>query len=87
LKIDVAGEYAFNANAGYDRCALYINGELICPFRDGEGKVAKAMLEKGMVPIQVVAMVGNSQCLIKWQPPGTGDLAAIPPTVMFHTRN
>jgi hypothetical protein len=85
LKIDEAGEYAFNADSTYDRVALYINGKLICPFRDGEQTVAKVTLEKGMVPIQVVGMVlTRGECKIQWQPPGAAALGPIPSTVMFH---
>jgi hypothetical protein len=86
LKIDVAGEYTFNATAGYDRVALYVNNELICPFRDGEQKKASLKLEKGMIPIQAVGMAGSDhQFSILWQPPEAKSLTPIPPTVMFYS--
>ncbi|HUE70154.1 MAG TPA: hypothetical protein VMP01_04625 [Pirellulaceae bacterium] len=86
LKIDESGEYAFNADSTYDRVALYIKGELICPFRDGETTVAKITLEKGIVPIQVVGMVlTRGECKIQWQPPSAKSLGAIPPAAMLHT--
>jgi hypothetical protein len=85
LKIDEPGEYAFNAIAGHDRCALYINGELLCPFRDGEEKIARVTLEKGMVPIRIAGMVvPDGQCSITWQPPGAKQLSPIPTAVLFH---
>jgi len=86
LRIDVAGDYLFNAAAGYDRVALYIDSNLVCPFRDGENASATVKLEKGMVPIQVACMpLRDGIFRVKWQPPGTVELSAIPPTVMFHT--
>ena len=88
LKIEAAGDYSFNADAGHDRVALYINGEPICPFRDGESRIATVALEKGMASIMVVSMVvPDGQCRIKWQPPGTTLLTPIPATIMFHTRD
>lgn len=88
LKIEEPGEYAFNATAGHDRCALYINGELLCPFRDGEEKIARVTLEKGLVPIQVVGMVvPDGQCSITWQPPGAKQLSPIPTSAMCFAAN
>jgi hypothetical protein len=85
LKIDEPGEYAFNAIAGHDRVALYINGEILCSFRDGEEKIVRVTLEKGMVPILVAGMVvPDGQCSIKWQPPGAKQLGPIPTAVMFY---
>jgi|GEM_PF-6950281 len=86
LKIDEPGEYAFNAIAGHDRCALYLNGELVCPFRDGEDKIVRVTLEKGMIPFQLAGMVvPDGQCSVRWQPPGATELSPIPTAVLFCT--
>ena len=44
LQVDKAGDYVFNANNFYDRNALYIDGKLVCPYRDGEQTEQKVTL-------------------------------------------
>jgi len=84
LKIDVPGEYAFNGNCFYDRNALLVAGKLLCPYRDGENKVNRIVLNKGLFPIVVQGFVeARGQVDIKWQPPGQSELCPIPPQALF----
>ncbi|MCE9604068.1 MAG: hypothetical protein K8U03_04110 [Planctomycetia bacterium] len=84
LKIDVAGDYLFSTNSTWDRNSLSVNGQMICPYRDGEQTVAKIRLEKGYVPIVCggyFASRGTTQ--VTWQPPGAQALMPIPSELFF----
>lgn len=84
LKLDRPGEYAFYSNAGFDRDALYVNGELLMKFRLGEIVVVRTTLPAGMVPIEIIGYVLGKQTDIQWCPPGQRELSAVPPDVLFH---
>src|SRR5581483_9968415 len=75
---------AFYSNGGYDRDALAINGNWILKFRTGEAKVARVTLEPGLVPIEIIGYVLNSQVDVQWTPPGQRELSPIPTTALFH---
>ncbi|MBI1314020.1 hypothetical protein GC176_22220 [bacterium] len=84
LKIETAGEYIFNANNFYDRNALFIDGELICPYRDGEHKEQTAALTAGLHEIVVAGYVeARGTVTIQWKPPGQEKLAPISEQLLF----
>jgi hypothetical protein len=84
LKVEEAGRYKFNANAFYDRTALYVDGELVCPFRDGEATVREIDLLPGYVPITSIAYVESPDPIrVQWQPPNQSVLSPIPEKLLF----
>ncbi|MHC4879586.1 MAG: WD40 repeat domain-containing protein [Planctomycetota bacterium] len=86
LKIDDAGEYVFNANNFYDRNALFIDGKLICPYRDGEHTEQKVVLTSGLHEIAVVGYVeARGTVAILWKPPAAEKLSSIPENRLFCT--
>ncbi len=86
LRIDKAGDYVFNSNSFYDRNALYVNGKLVCPYRDGETKTATIALEAGYVPIQSVGSTdARGTVRVKWTRPGDRGLSDVPAEVLFHS--
>ena len=40
LKIEKAGEYAFDSNNFYDRNVLMIDGRIVCGYGGGEAKIS-----------------------------------------------
>jgi hypothetical protein len=84
LRIDVAGDYAFQTNAGYDRAALYLDGRAVNPFRDGETKQSTVHLDPGMVPIAIVGWTIYDHVRTHWLPPGAAEPTLIPTALLFH---
>jgi len=85
LQVPVTGTYVFNSNSFYDRNALFLDGKLVCGFRDGEGKQVSVQLSKGLVPIMSVGYIharGNAR--VRWKPPGADGLMPIPADLLFH---
>lgn len=85
LLIKQAGEYTFNSNSHYDRNALYINGKLLCGYRDGEGKRQTISLSKGLVAIHSIGFVAaRGSVAVRWLPPGQKDPSEIPEELLYH---
>lgn len=84
LRIDKAGEYRFLAKNFYDRNTLSINGQMVCPYRDGDDMIVTVKLEKGFVPITCVGYVNaRGSVQVTWQPPGAQAMQPIPAEIMF----
>lgn len=84
LKVDVSGEYVFNANNFYDRNAFFIDGKLLCPYRDGERTEARISLAEGLHPIIVAGYVeSRGTVTISWKPPTQNELKPIPDSRLF----
>lgn len=85
LLIKQAGEYSFNSNNFYDRNALYINGKVLCGYRDGEGKRQAITLPKGLVAIHSIGFVSARGSVgVRWLPPGQKDPSVIPEELLYH---
>jgi len=85
LKIEKAGQYEFKSVNYYDRNALYIDGKLICKYRDGEKTVVKTTLPVGYVTIASVGYVeARGSVLVQWIPPGETELSDIPAEQLVH---
>lgn len=84
LKIDEPGEYAFRSDNYYDRNMLYVDGQLVCKFRDGETTVNRIILDEGLVPIVCVGLYEcRGEIKVTWQPPGARELESIPTDRLF----
>lgn len=91
LKIDQPGEYEFRTYNHYDRNALYVAGQLVCPYR---GSVAggsepsgkeRIVLRKGVIPIVSVGYVDAKGSVdVTWRRPGEKEFSAIPVAVLLH---
>jgi hypothetical protein len=91
LRIDEPGEYRFRTYNFYDRNALLVGGQIVCPYR---GSVAngtepadreRITLRKGYVPIAVAGYVdGRGSVAVTWMPPGQNAYAPIPKELLFH---
>jgi len=85
LKIDEPGEYTFKSDNFYDLNALYVNGLLLCPFRDIDNVGHKITLEKGLVPIASVGyVIGRGTADVKWKVPGQEAFSDIPADRLLH---
>jgi serine/threonine protein kinase len=85
LKVDLAGEYRFLSNNFYDRNALYVDGTLVCKYRDGEKTVSKIELQPGLVPIASIGYIaGRDTVDVQWAPPGQASMSEIPTDRLFY---
>lgn len=79
LLIKKAGVYEFQSDSFYDRNELFIDGEVVCGFRDGEETTGSVSLKKGIVPFRLVGFVeSRGSAEVKWRPPGQDELSGIP---------
>lgn len=91
LHIDQPGEYEFRTYNHYDRNALYVAGQLICPYRgsvtggsEPSGK-ERITLRKGYVPIVSVGYVdAKGGVEVTWKPPSQKEFLPIPAGLLFH---
>ncbi len=91
LRIDEPGVYSFKTYNFYDRNALFLDGNLVCPYRgsvsggtDPAGK-EKILLKKGYVPIMSVGYVdARGSAEVRWKPPGQDQWSAIPTDLLSH---
>jgi len=85
LSIEADGEYAFRSDGFYDRTALYIDGALVCPYRDFESNIARISLKKGLVLIESVGMADSrGEVKVDWMPPGEREMQPIPTNLLVH---
>ncbi len=71
LKIEKAGPYEFKSVNFYDRNALYIDGKLVCKYRDGEKTVVKRCYLLVMSRFASVGYVeARGSVLVQWIHPG-----------------
>ena len=85
LKIEKSGTYGFRTNSDFDRNELIVDGKIVCPFRDGEGKHQSIELKEGLVPIVSVGYVRQTRYTsVKWKPPGQEEWSDIPTNLLFH---
>ncbi|MEM9283455.1 MAG: hypothetical protein AAGA96_16650 [Verrucomicrobiota bacterium] len=88
LKISKSGLYEFRTDSYYDRSELIIDGDIICPFRDGSETVQKANLEKGLRNIECIGFVASRGetigVTVEWRPPGQREFGPIPTKLLFH---
>ncbi|HTN77234.1 MAG TPA: hypothetical protein VL096_18375, partial [Pirellulaceae bacterium] len=91
LKIEKAGEYEFNTYNFYDRNALYIAEQLVCPFRGSVTGGSEPMgkeritLRKGFVSIASVGYVDARGTVdVTWRPSGEKEFKPIPAELLFH---
>ena len=62
-----------------------VDGKIVCPFRDGEGKHQSIELKEGLVPIVSVGYVRQTRYTsVKWKPPGQEEWSDIPTNLLFH---
>lgn len=91
LKIETAGEYEFRTYNFYDRNALFIAGQNVCPYRgsvtggsEPAGK-EKITLRKGMALLVSVGYVdARGSVAVTWKPPGQKDFSPIPKELLFY---
>lgn len=91
LKIETAGEYEFRTYNFYDRNALFVAGQNVCPYRgsvtggsEPAGK-EKISLRKGYTSIVSVGYVdARGSVTVTWKPPGQKDFSPIPKELLFY---
>ena len=85
LWVDRDGEYAFQSSSFDDLNALWISGNLVCAYRDGEHAISRVKLKRGWVPIRSVGFVGSRGGVrVRWMAPGQRVLNPIPPRFLVH---
>lgn len=87
LRIDKDGDYAFSTDSFYDRNVLVIGGKLVCPYADGGGRTVTIPLKKGLVEFLCAGYYGGrgaSGIQVRWRPPGSREVVAIPADRLFH---
>lgn len=90
LVVAKTGTYHFRTDSFYDRNVLQVNGETVCPFRDGTATSAAIELKKGAVLIEAVGYVNGrgetAGILVEWKPPGQREFSPIPPSHLRHKK-
>lgn len=95
LRIDEPGTYVFRTYNYYDRCALYVDGKLVSPYRGSQargtdsGDVTKnkerIYLSAGWVPLVCVGYVdARSSVKVWWSRPGQSAYEPIPDSLLKH---
>lgn len=85
LRIEADGEYAFCSNSFYDRNVLIVDGQVVCPYRDGVDKFTTAELKKGMVPFVSIGYFGGREdVIVTWRPPAQSEFSEIPGKLLLH---
>ena len=95
LRIDEPGTYVFRTYNYYDRNALYIDGQIVSPYRGSQSRGTdsgnvpqnkeRIYLGKGLVPIVCVGYVdARGTVNVWWSRPGQNEYETIPQTRLSH---
>jgi hypothetical protein len=85
IRIDRPGTYEFQSTSDWDRNELWIDGKIVCPYRDVRDGKHAVELRVGLLPIVSVGYAHATwQVKVEWRPPGQAEWSGIPSALFSH---